>query len=168
MLGQRAVIFASVGSMFPFDRLVRAVDEWALANPQEQVFLQIGESAYLPQHTPWARVVPMSEYRDRLRACSLFVAHVGMGSILQALEERKQMLLLPRHQSLGEHNTEHQLHTAARFRDVAGIRIVDDADALAQEMSRLVATPLATGEGISSEGSPELIGAVRSFLAPTR
>ncbi|MFD2579020.1 hypothetical protein ACFSTD_11260 [Novosphingobium colocasiae] len=38
MLGRGAVIFASVGSMLPFERMVRWVDQWAGANPEAPVF----------------------------------------------------------------------------------------------------------------------------------
>lgn len=159
------MIFASVGSMLPFDRFVRGIDDWAAANPGEPVFIQIGEGAYEPRHAPWTRVMPMAEYRERLRTCAMFVAHVGMGSILQALEERKQMLLLPRLHALGEHTTNHQLHTAARFRHLAGLRIVDDVPALQAGMTELLRHPLESGEGISDEASPELISGVAGFLA---
>lgn len=162
------MIFASVGSMLPFDRFVEAVDLWAAANPAVPVFVQIGEGDYEPRHAPFTRVMPMAEYRQRLRDCALFVAHVGMGSILQALEERKQMLLLPRLHALGEHTTDHQLHTAARFGHLAGLRIVDDVPALHAGMSELIRTPLPTGEGISDEASPELIAGVAGFLDAAR
>ena len=168
MLGRGAVIFASVGSMLPFDRLVRAVDEWARDNPAERVFIQIGEGGYEPRHAPFARIMPMSEYRERLRTCDLFVAHVGMGALLQGLEEGKQMLLMPRLHELGEHTTDHQLHTAARFSGRKNIRIVDDALQLKAEMTHLIAHPLTTGETISNEASPELIAGVARFLDSAR
>lgn len=162
------MIFASVGSMLPFERFVRAVDEWARDNPDEEVYLQIGDTEYEPRHAPFARIMPMTEYRERLRTCDLFVAHVGMGSILQALEERKQMLLLPRLHALGEHTTDHQLHTAARFGHLPGLRIVDDVPALHREMRHLLDQPLAAGDAISDQASPELIGKVASFLETAR
>ena len=136
------MIFASVGSMLPFDRFVQAVDDWALANPSEEVFIQIGEGEYEPKHAPWVRIMPHQEYKRRLETCDLFVAHVGMGSILQGLEARKQMLLLPRHASLKEHTTDHQLHTADRFRATPGRLIVDDVPELQAAMTRLLAEPL--------------------------
>jgi UDP-N-acetylglucosamine transferase subunit ALG13 len=164
MLGAGAVIFASVGSMLPFDRFVRGVDEWAAANPDEEVFLQIGNGAYEPEHAPWARIVPHSEYRQRLADCALFVAHVGMGSILQALEARKQMVLLPRHASLGEHTTEHQLHTAGKFRDTPGLLIVDDVADLHLAMSRLVAEPMAASSGIPQFAPDTMTTRIAGFL----
>lgn len=162
------MIFASVGSVLPFDRFVRAIDDWAAANPDEDVFLQIGEGQYEPRHVPWVRMMKHDEYRQRLRDCSLFVAHVGMGSILQALEERKQMLLFPRRKDLGEHTTDHQLHTANRFRDVPGLRIVDDVAALQSAMSALIESPMRPADGISNCASQELLDNVAAFLRPVR
>lgn len=159
------MIFASVGSMLPFDRFVQGIDEWALANPETPVFLQIGEGAYEPRHCPWARIVPHADYAQRLKDCTLFVAHVGMGSILQALEIGKQMLLMPRQASLREHTTEHQLHTADKFRDTPGLLIVDDVPALQREMSRLVCEPMAGSAGIARFAAREFTGKVHAFLA---
>ena len=158
------MIFASVGSMLPFDRLVMAVDEWAAANPSEEVFLQIGRGEYEPKHAPFVRMMPHTEYRRRLDECDLFVAHVGMGSILQSLETRKQLLMLPRLAALKEHTTDHQLHTAARFRDVEGLLIVDDVAELQGAMSRLLREPLAPSDGISRFATQPLIDNVSAFL----
>lgn len=160
------MIFASVGSILPFDRFVRAVDEWAGDNPGQDVFLQIGEGEYEPRNVPWARMMPHDEYSRRLSECALFVAHVGMGSILQALEARKQMLALARHNSLGEHTTDHQLHTAARFQGITGLKIVDSADELKAEMSALIDNPMQCASGISPHASQELIDNVAEFLRP--
>lgn len=158
------MIFASVGSMLPFDRLIRAVDEWAAQNSDQPVFLQIGDGAYKPRHAPWARIVPHGEYRQRLAECSLFVAHVGMGSILQALEARKQMLLMPRQASLREHTTEHQLHTAKKFRETPGLMIVDDDSTLQREMSRLIVTPMTELANIDSFAPDAMTARISSFL----
>lgn len=162
------MIFASVGSMLPFDRFVKGVDDWAAANPGQPVYLQIGRGKYEPKHAPWTRIMSFDEYRERLRTCDLFVAHVGMGSILQALEERKQLLLLPRHASLGEHTTDHQLHTAERFRDTAGLRIVDDVAELHASMTELLQKPLAGSDGISPHATAPLLAGVANFLRAAR
>jgi len=154
--------------MLPFDRLVEAVDEWARDNSDHDVFIQIGEGAYEPRNASFARIMPMADYRERLRLCDLFVAHVGMGAILQALEESKQMLLMPRQQTLGEHTTDHQLHSAARFKHRTGIKIVDDGDELKREIGRLIAAPLTTADRISDQSSPELIAHVAQFLDSAR
>ena len=50
VLGGGAVIFVTIGSMFPFDRLIRAMDAWAAAQPERRVELlaQIGDGGYEP------------------------------------------------------------------------------------------------------------------------
>lgn len=164
ILGGGAVIFASVGSMMPFERFVRAVDAWAAANPGRGVFLQIGRGEYEPRHAPWTRIMSHDEYTRRLRECRLFVAHVGMGSILQGLKERKQMLLLPRLRSEREHTTDHQLHTATRFRTAPGMRIVDDVAALHAAMSELIERPLAPADDISEFATQPLLDGVSGFV----
>ena len=168
MLGQRAVIFASVGSMLPFDRFVRAVDEWAAEHPEISVFLQIGAGEYEPEHAEWARIVPHADYARRLRECDLFVAHVGMGSILQALEARKQMLLLVRDRARGEHTTDHQLHTARRFAATPGLRITEDESELKRLIGELLANPLPSGDALPSSAPAAFIDRISGFLAPAR
>lgn len=159
------MIFASVGSMFPFDRLVRAVDDWAAANPAERVFVQIGRGDHVPQHCEWARIVPQDEYRRRLDECALFVAHVGMGSILQALEARKQMLLMPRKASLREHTTDHQIDTAGRFRDTPGLLIVEDEDMVAGQITRLLRDPLQTSAAFAPYAPGAMTARIAAFLS---
>jgi UDP-N-acetylglucosamine transferase subunit ALG13 len=162
------VIFVSVGSMLPFDRLVMAADDWAKANPDEPVFIQIGEGEYEPRHAPWVRIMPHGEYMQRIRDCDLFVAHVGMGSILQGLEIRKQMLLLPRLAAQREHTTDHQLHTAARFRETPGLMIVDDVATLQAQMTSLLKAPMKASDGIPRFASPEFTDRIAGFLGGRR
>lgn len=158
------MIFASVGSMLPFDRFVQGVDEWAAANPAEPVYIQIGEGSYEPRHAPWTRIMPHAEYRQRLADCALFVAHVGMGSILQALELKKQMLLLPRRADWKEHTTDHQLHTAARFKDIQGLKIVDDVPTMQAEMTRLLAEPMTASAGIPLFAPEAFTNQIKRYL----
>jgi UDP-N-acetylglucosamine transferase subunit ALG13 len=154
--------------MLPFDRFVCAIDQWAADHPETPVFLQIGRGAYEPKHAEWARIVPHADYARRLRDCDLFVAHVGMGSILQALEAKKQMLLLARHQSLGEHTTDHQLHTAKRFGATPGLCIAEDERELQRLVGELLANPLPSGDTLPSAAPAAFIERIGAFLAPAR
>ena len=159
------MIFASVGSMLPFDRLTTAVDEWAAEHPHIPVLIQIGEGAYQPRHAEWVRLMPHDLYLRRLAECTLFVAHAGIGSIVQALEARKQLLMLPRLADWGEHTTNHQLHTVARFRGTPGLEIVDDAPALKAAMTRLIDAPLTGHEAIAPYAPAAMTDRLRDYLS---
>jgi len=111
------------------------------------------------------RMLPHATYAQYLAQCDLFVAHVGIGSILQALEFSKQILMLPRLASLGEHTTDHQLHTAARFDATPGLEIVEDTTALQNRMSGLLDRPMAADVSISPFAPAGMTGRIRTFLS---
>ncbi|MFO1534015.1 MAG: hypothetical protein ABR562_10205, partial [Thermoplasmatota archaeon] len=65
------MIFVTVGSQLPFDRLVKAVDAWAGGNGEAAAFAQIGSSSYKPAHMDWAPYLPVDLFRRKLEAASL-------------------------------------------------------------------------------------------------
>ncbi|MFQ3667175.1 MAG: glycosyltransferase [Sphingomonadaceae bacterium] len=160
------MIFLSVGTQEPFDRLVRAVDSWAAAAPVP-VFGQLGAlgpESYRPAHMQWAEFIPADQYEARLQACRVMVAHAGMGSIISALTHMKPLLILPRRASLGEHRNEHQLATAEKFRARPGIHVADDEAAIGPLLDRLLETGDGATEALAAEASPDLIAALRRFI----
>lgn len=122
-MGSGALIFVTIGALFPFDRLVRLMDEMAPTMPGQTFFAQIGEGAYEPRNMPFARLVKAAQFRQLVADCDLMVAHAGMGSVLSALEARKPIVLLPRSMELLEHTTDHQMATARWLEGRPGIRI---------------------------------------------
>ncbi len=165
-MGQRVVngVFVSVGSMMPFDRLVRAMDEWAAANPQVPVEIQIGRGKYEPRHAKFVRLMPVGDYRQRVAAARLFVAHAGMGSIIAAIEAGKPLLMLPRLMAEGEHNTDHQLATAASIGARPGLFVASDADDLKTRASAMLAGGAAPPAAISKFADPGFSDRIRAFI----
>ena len=140
------MIFVTVGSMFPFNRIIEAMDDWAQRHPAEKVFAQIGNGSYLPKHMEYARMVPPGTFRKLNEEADVIVAHAGMGSVITASELGKPIVLLPRLAILKEHTTDHQLHTARWLMGRSGIFVAEgneDLDAqieaarLAQSYDRL-------------------------------
>ena len=164
LLGQRAVIFVSVGTMMPFDRLVRTMDGWAAAHPDMPVTIQIGSTPYEPVHARFVRLMPAAEYRRAIAAARLFVAHAGMGSIITAIEAGKPLLMLPRLKAEGEHNTDHQLATARTIGNRPGLHVADDADDLLVRLDALLADSGRAPAPIARYAAPLLIGHVRAFI----
>lgn len=165
-MGQRAVsgVFVSVGSMMPFDRLTRAMDEWAAANPGIPVEIQIGKGDYEPRHAKWVRKLALPDYQARVAGCVLFVAHCGMGSIISAIEAGKPVLMLPRLQAMGEHNTDHQLATAKHVGIRPGLHVAADADDLKSRASALLADTGAAPAPISRFADPAFTARIRAFI----
>ena len=157
------MIFLTVGSSDPFDRMVRAVDEWAAARGRTDVFAQIGKAQYQPRHIEAVRFLSPSEFRQRVRTAQLLVAHAGMGSIITALEAGRPIIIMPKRASLGEHRSEHQVATAERLGQRQGIIVAWDEKDLVTKLDR--EGRLCTPTMIAPQASPELIATIRAFIA---
>lgn len=123
------MIFVTVGSMFPFDRLIQRMDEWAASNGKTEVFAQTGNGSYAPKNMRYARRVSQAEFAATVARAEVVVAHAGMGTVITAGRAGRPLVLLPRVEKWGEHTTDHQIATASWLREKPGIFVADtDAD----------------------------------------
>lgn len=135
------MIFVTIGSVFPFDRMVRAVDAWAAENPGHEILAQIGDGAYEPRHMPWERRLDRVAYEAAASRARLIVAHAGMGSVITAGRLARPIVILPRRRALGEHNTDHQVDTAAWLGGRPGIWVAEDEAVLGHRIEAALAQP---------------------------
>ncbi len=119
------MIFVTVGSMFPFDRLIRLMDAWAGLHPDAPVFAQIGTGTFEPTVMKWTRRLTPVDFEETVRSARLIVAHAGMGSVITASDYGTPIVLLPRIASQGEHTTDHQVDTARWLGDRSGIYVAN-------------------------------------------
>jgi UDP-N-acetylglucosamine transferase subunit ALG13 len=156
------MIFVTVGTDMPFDRMVRVVDEWARANQRSDVFAQIGETDWKPAHIAYSKFLQPPEFTQRFASATTIVAHAGMGTILSALQWEKPILVMPRRASLGEQRNEHQLATASRLSGLGKINVAMDENELRSRLDRL--GELQAREKIGVYANPALIAALREFI----
>lgn len=131
------MIFVTVGTELPFDRLVRVVDEWARTHDRRDVFAQIGRTDWRPSFIPCAEFLEPSEFNQRFASASVIVGHAGMGTILSALRYGKPILVMPRRASLGEQRNDHQLATAKRLLELDKIHVALDEQDLRDRLASL-------------------------------
>jgi UDP-N-acetylglucosamine transferase subunit ALG13 len=157
------VIFLTVGVQLPFDRLVRAVDQWAGERKRSDVFAQIGHSDYKPQHLKFSAHVTPSEYRDLVERADLMIAHAGIGSIITALECGKPIIIMPRRASLKEHRNDHQLATVRKMLTHGTVNVAADEFELIGKLDQVIQT--ARARPTSLHANPELIARIAAFIA---
>jgi UDP-N-acetylglucosamine transferase subunit ALG13 len=156
------MIFVTVGSQIPFDRLIRAVDEWARLHSKTEVFAQIANGTYLPQHIGFTYFMKPTEFASSIQAASVIVAHAGMGTIISALELGKQVVVMPRRASLHETRNDHQVATAKHFGTQGRIIVANDEHELPSRLD--YASTLRQSDCIDSQASPQLLATIRVFL----
>lgn len=159
------MIFVTVGSDIPFDRLLKAVDSWARENKRQDVYAQIGTRAWKPDHIPFTPMLSPAEFRERLIASSVVVGHAGMGTILSALGHSKPILVMPRRLALNETRNDHQMATAQHLLAMDKINVAFDETELRAKLDHLDA--LIPRETIPPVATGPLIDGLRSFIFGT-
>jgi UDP-N-acetylglucosamine transferase subunit ALG13 len=162
------MIFVTVGTQLPFDRLVRAIDEWALNNPGETVVGQIGAGGYTPAHFEAHAYLTPTQFRQYFRQADLIVGHAGMGTILSALQYRKPLVVMPRRLHLGEHRSDHQMATVRGVSRSHGICAVQEPEQLWQQIEHRY--EMDAGPAIDDAAPSNLTQGIREFVitAPPR
>jgi UDP-N-acetylglucosamine transferase subunit ALG13 len=120
------VILVSVGTQLPFDRLIKAVDDWTHLRGRKNVVAQIGPSDYLPKALDYFSFMEHDRFFELQSQCSVMVSHAGMGSIITALELGKPIIILARDHKRNEHRNAHQSDTLRQFAGFKGIYAARD------------------------------------------
>ena len=120
------MIFVTVGTQLPFERLVCAVDEWAGNNKDKTVFIQLGQTLFRPNNCEFSALIDPTRWEQLFQESELIVSHAGMGTILKSIQYDKPLILIPRLASLGEHRNDHQVATASKFGSYSNIKVVKE------------------------------------------
>lgn len=155
------MIFVTVGTQLAFDRLIKAVDNWADSGT-EKVIAQIGSSGFKPQNSESHSFLTPGKILQYMQDARIIIAHAGMGSILSAMQMQKPIIIMPRQASLHEHRNDHQLATAKRFMNTKGIYVAMDEMDLGRILQSI--DSLVAGEGLGPDASDSLLNAVRTFI----
>ena len=160
------MIFVTTGTELPFDRLIRAVDGWAIDEGVSGVFAQIGKNGWEPKHIEYCNFLLPVNFDEMFLAADLIISHAGMGTILSALYHGKPILTMPRMASLGEHRSEHQIATAKRMMELGGVNVASDEI----ELRKLLRDPkkLLQTRRISRYANNDLIRGIQGFINEVR
>ncbi len=159
------MILLTVGSMFPFDRLVQAMDDLvASGRLQEEVHAQIGTGRYEPRAMPFDRFMDKAQFDALLMRADAIVSHAGIGSIATALKFGKPMLVLPRLSRHGEHVNDHQVATARRYGQLGHVLVAQAESEILQKLAELKSFKAAPRQ-VNARGVAERVASYLQTLA---
>jgi len=133
------MIFVAVGTQFPFDRLIRNMDEWAAVH-NEEVIAQISEGEYTPKHMKWERFLDGEQYNQYIADASIFVSHAGMGNIISAREQQTPIIVMNRQFKLGEHRNDHQADGLKWMGKLKGVLTASTEEVLFEQIHKIKAS----------------------------
>lgn len=157
------MIFVTVGSQLPFDRLVHAVDSWARERGGADVYAQVGSTRTPPTALEWTRELTPSAFEKRVAEADVVVGHAGTGTIMAALDARTPVVVLARREALGETRNDHQVATTKRFLEHPRVYCAERAE----DLGGLIERALQTGAGSAwpeTSLDPALFRRLEEFL----
>lgn len=132
------MIFLTVGTQFPFDRLVRAVDDIVGQGLiGEEIFAQIGKSSYKPRNFEVVISLESNMFAKYMREASSVISHAGMGTIMMALDNHKPLLVMPRLKKYDEVVNDHQVAIARKFEELGHILVAYQEENLPEKIEKL-------------------------------
>ena len=157
------MIFVTVGSLLPFDRLIRAVDAAAPAFPGETFRAQVGHGAYQPRNMAFDQMLDARAFGEAMRSAKLIIAHVGMGSLISAAEAAKPIVVMPRRLAFDEISTDHQVATARRLGVRRGVYLAMDETELAGAIGQALSEGL-EGEALMAQAPDAFLRRIIEFI----
>lgn len=158
------MIFVTVGTQGPFDRLIMAMDELALSMPDYPIVAQIAESKYKVQNMHSFQFASSLEMEKHFNEAQLIVSHAGMGTIISAFERKKPIVIFPKLAKFGEHRNDHQLATAKRLESLNYLHAAYDLTTLKAKVASALTGELAPMHKVGRYASTELITSLQTYL----
>lgn len=125
------MIFITVGSQkFPFDRLIKAMDELTAQRGIKDVFAQTGSSGYIPLHMQNSAYLDKHLFDEKIKNCDILVTHAAAGVMISGMRYRKKIIAIPRLEKYREHVDNHQTELAQALAHKNHLLYIEDTSKL--------------------------------------
>lgn len=158
-------IFVVTGTQEPFDRMVRAIDKWAVTQNKHEIFAQIASADYHPVSFESTGFISPEKFDAYFKGADLIVSHAGMGTIISALSNAKPIIVMPRLALYHEHRNDHQLATAKSFEQMGYVKVAYTEEELVTYLNS--PQNIKPSPAIGKEASKELLSFLGNFIAGT-
>lgn len=146
---KKPLLFATVGAILPFDRLVDMVAEAKLRGAiPEEVLVQTGVGGRTPAGLETVETLPFDQMQGTLREADIVICHGGTGSLITALRQGCRIVAVPRLFAKGEVYDDHQAEITSAFAARGMIAVANTADELVEALQLVRSRPpvLATSD----------------------
>ncbi len=133
------MVFVTLGTQDKtFERLIEAVENQVKKqNIKEEVIVQAGSTKYV---SDFVKIIPYmneNEFHDYMKKANIIITHGGVGTIIEGLELKKKMIVVPRLAKYGEHVNDHQVQIVENFEKSGYILAVYDLEKLDLVLAKL-------------------------------
>ena len=156
------MIFVTVGSQVPFNRMIKAVEKWAIERGRaDEIFYQIGNGVP-PETGEWKRTMPPEKYNQLCIEADLIVGHAGTGIWMTAADLKRRLILFPRRYAVHhEHRNEHQYEMCRHVEATGAVTIAFTEEELITFLDAPDTVKIPVSKGAGAE---ELLHTLRMLI----
>lgn len=162
------MIFVTVGSQLPFDRLIEAIDNIAPSLKDQEIIAQVFGMKYQPKNIKTLDYIAPADFKSYVERADLIISHAGTGTILSVAQMEKPMIVFPRLGKLKETRNDHQIATCRMMEKISRLQVAYDEKELKQKIDAFFRNELPLMEKISPYASKALINSISDFIEPVK
>lgn len=137
-------IFVTTGTTdYKFDRLISKMD-------RKGVFMQIGK-AKKPKKAKYKEFLTKKEMIKWIEWSDIIISHGGTGSIIEAIEYKKKLIIIPRQKKFKEHIDDHQINFCNFIKNKYNAEVVLDINNIENAIKRTKKIRIKTDQRLINE-----------------
>jgi len=156
------VILVVTGTQAPFDRLLSIIDKWASKQVKYTVIAQMANSEINFKNMTCFDYLEPDVFNEYFNNADVIIGHAGIGTIITALENEKNLVVFPRLVKYNEHRNDHQLHTAKGFDKLGLINVAYTENELLNYLDNIKSIPIK--ERIDKKAEQKLLDRLSIFI----
>lgn len=124
------MVFVTIGTQKQqFDRIIKLIENSSLLK-SEKVIIQAGHTKYVSnkENITTTSFLDDKSFIQYIQECDYIICHGGVGTIFNALEKGKKILVVPRLKKYHEHKNDHQIEVATELEKEGYILVYKDGE----------------------------------------
>jgi len=162
------MIFVTIGTQVPFDRMIEAVDTVAPLLKGEEIIVQSLATQYKAKNFQTLEYIAPADFKNYIERANLIISHAGTGTILSVSQLQKPMIVFPRYGKLKETRNDHQVATCRMLEKVTKLQVAYDVEQLREKIVLYMKGTLPVMDKMSAYASDSLLGSIRYFIEPAK
>lgn len=158
------MIFVTIGTQVPFDRMIEAVDEIAPLLKGKEIVTQALGLKYQPQYLKTLDYISPADFKNYVNNAELIISHAGTGTILSVAQMEKPLIVFPRSGKLKETRNDHQMATCRMMEKISGLQVAYDKEQLRNKIELYLKGELPVMEKVPAHASFQMLGSLRDFI----
>lgn len=120
------MVFVSVGTQKQqFTRIFELVEKSKVLD-KEEIVAQTGNTKFESKKIKMLPSIDVDKFSEYIKKADIVICHGGVGTIFNALENEKKVLVVPRLEKYKEHINDHQLEVANELEKEGYLLVYED------------------------------------------